>query len=484
MDKVLLCGYIVAALAAANSLTWKMGNDQAVFAVVAQAILDGGVPYRDAWDVKGPLIYYIYAFALWAWDRPALSIRIFDLIAVVTCCLTIRRLGSSIAKDSTFADFVALCFALGYFSLGYWNTAQPDGWAAMVLVGIILLMLDPPWSASISMAVIGALIGIIALINPVFSAYLALPIAFPCLNGTSSRHQFRNSGICIAAYVATVGAVAVALVNAVGLQEIVDLGHFLVAHVSRRTALNALGAPFFKIYIIPVALAVVGVVILYRSKKRRLAQVIVLWAAICLFTTSLQGKYFPYHLIPFLVALNVPMATAIFAVAPAGRAMIAVLALAPLAISALYSRDSSAAYEGSQAAIANYLMDQSDSSEKILVWAGELMPVYEIARRRPPTKFSFSYPMFGESEVKAKYRRIFMQQIASNPPCYVIFDSEYGRKLLAEFAEFNALLNENFHPVRVIASNEIWKRKDGCHNRAYESREIVMRPYAWGPFAR
>lgn len=40
------------------------GRDEGVFLYVGQQIVDGAVPYRDVWDHKGPLIYYLNALGL------------------------------------------------------------------------------------------------------------------------------------------------------------------------------------------------------------------------------------------------------------------------------------------------------------------------------------------------------------------------------------------------------------------------------------
>jgi hypothetical protein len=42
------------------------GRDSGVYLYTATQILEGRVPYRDVWDHKGPLIYYIDALGLWA----------------------------------------------------------------------------------------------------------------------------------------------------------------------------------------------------------------------------------------------------------------------------------------------------------------------------------------------------------------------------------------------------------------------------------
>lgn len=39
-------------------------TDSSVFLYMGQRVLDGGIPYRDVWDHKGPLIYYIDALGL------------------------------------------------------------------------------------------------------------------------------------------------------------------------------------------------------------------------------------------------------------------------------------------------------------------------------------------------------------------------------------------------------------------------------------
>src|SRR5262245_34555791 len=61
------------------------GRDSGIFAYTAKVILDGGVPYREAWDNKPPLVYYIdaLAFALFGVNRWALWIieLVFTIIS-------------------------------------------------------------------------------------------------------------------------------------------------------------------------------------------------------------------------------------------------------------------------------------------------------------------------------------------------------------------------------------------------------------------
>ena len=62
----------LAALAAVwvtASLSWPFGWDQGILAWAGDVIHQGGMPYRDAWDIKGPLAYYLYALAQWLFGK-------------------------------------------------------------------------------------------------------------------------------------------------------------------------------------------------------------------------------------------------------------------------------------------------------------------------------------------------------------------------------------------------------------------------------
>ena len=38
-----------------------LNPDEAIYATIAREILHGAVPYRDIWEIKPPLIFYLYA---------------------------------------------------------------------------------------------------------------------------------------------------------------------------------------------------------------------------------------------------------------------------------------------------------------------------------------------------------------------------------------------------------------------------------------
>jgi len=87
---LVLYGY--ACLIAFSSLWWPMGRDQGILAWVGDTILNGGLPYRDAWDVKGPASHYVYALVGWLFGRNQWGIRLLDLLLVFAASLALWRL--------------------------------------------------------------------------------------------------------------------------------------------------------------------------------------------------------------------------------------------------------------------------------------------------------------------------------------------------------------------------------------------------------
>jgi hypothetical protein len=58
---------------AAGRFTWD--TDAPKYLYVARRILEGAVPYRDAWDQKPPGLHHLYAVILWGLGGPPLGLR-------------------------------------------------------------------------------------------------------------------------------------------------------------------------------------------------------------------------------------------------------------------------------------------------------------------------------------------------------------------------------------------------------------------------
>jgi hypothetical protein len=78
-------------LPALTILWWPQGGDQALFSLGGRVLADGGIYWRDVWDVKQPGIFWLYALG----ERLGLGVlgaRLFELLAILLAGLVVSQL--------------------------------------------------------------------------------------------------------------------------------------------------------------------------------------------------------------------------------------------------------------------------------------------------------------------------------------------------------------------------------------------------------
>jgi len=128
-----------------NLALMPFDTDQAVFAMMGERILHGGVPYRDIFDIKPPGIFLIYTAAQALMGPGDLAIRLFEVLSWLAMggafWILSRRAGDGRAAP--------LCLVLavhGMMLSGYWNTGQAETYAA-VLLGWAIVAATPRGTA-------------------------------------------------------------------------------------------------------------------------------------------------------------------------------------------------------------------------------------------------------------------------------------------------------------------------------------------------
>src|SRR5260221_7249129 len=100
--RVLAWGSVaVAAVWVVMSMTYPFGWDQGLFAWVGGVIVHGGMPYRDAWDFKGPLVYYTYALAQAVFGVHLWSIRILDAALLIAATRSLLNTATALTDAAT-----------------------------------------------------------------------------------------------------------------------------------------------------------------------------------------------------------------------------------------------------------------------------------------------------------------------------------------------------------------------------------------------
>ncbi len=131
------------------TLLYPYGRDQAMFAYVGWVWQEGGLPYRDAWDVKLPGIYAVYAL-LRAIAGPAeWAPRLLDLVAFLASALALDRLWRRVVPGSASTGGtqpgILPAAVLTLFTLGavdYWNLSQVETLIAPMLAWSVVMALE------------------------------------------------------------------------------------------------------------------------------------------------------------------------------------------------------------------------------------------------------------------------------------------------------------------------------------------------------
>jgi hypothetical protein len=125
------------------SLVQPMGADQALYAYAGERILDGGLPYRDAWDQKPPAIHVAYAAMRAVWPHDSV-VPAIDLLLAGIVGFLLWRLGAALASESI-GQWAALLFLFlsnpSFARLGGVSVrAQCETFIAALITGALLLL--------------------------------------------------------------------------------------------------------------------------------------------------------------------------------------------------------------------------------------------------------------------------------------------------------------------------------------------------------
>ena len=127
----------------ANLISFDYGRDQGIYAVVGDAIVRGGAPYKDAWDFKPPAIFFLFAAARSLFGGGHWGIRVIEAAAWATVPLCLARFVER-RGGKWLLGFIAGVLAT-YIEVRaeYWHTGQPESFGAVLLVWALTLVTRP-----------------------------------------------------------------------------------------------------------------------------------------------------------------------------------------------------------------------------------------------------------------------------------------------------------------------------------------------------
>jgi hypothetical protein len=451
-----------AVLWAAMSLTYPFGWDQGIFAWAGGVVAKGGLPYRDAWDLKGPLVYYVYALAQIVFGVHLWAIRVLDLLFVAAAAVAVARVTSRFADRST-ARWAALFFVLWYASHSFWHTAQPDGWAGMLLIvaSAPLVAGRPPRPAHF--VILGMAVGLATLTKPLHAALLAPPLAVVVVTTLAGRRATATLAL-LGGWLLPIATAALWFWSQGALADLVNVHLRYSAHYAATTSggrLQGLVNDLLtrRVLAVGLPLGLYGAWVLWQTNRAAT----ILFAGFVVVTTGIvvaQNRFFAYHWLPMLpsaVVLGAVGARQLRTQAPVLAVLfvgvLLVHVLAPVGLEeARFARwmagmitreayyDGYGPEPGSEMRAVAWLRGQPAGDVFMFGWNGT---VPWLAERPVISRFGFSMPLLIEAAPGrlAEYRSEALSAIDTAQPRYIIVGTQSERIIGAarSIADFPAL---------------------------------------------
>ena len=452
------CCLLMASWAVAY-LGWPFSSDQGALSWVGRIIAQGGMPYRDAWEIRGPAPYLVYAGIARLFGAAQWPLRVVDLAILAGGAWCVASIAATFGGRLA-GRMAATLYVLWFASFGHHDTAQSDGWNGAMMAGVALCMLaHGGLPRARHAAIAGVLIGLSVVSKPPYAAFLLLPaiMGVAQVSGRGVRWLLGFWGAGLLALVASAGAVLLWLYHGGAMDAFIDIHiRWLLARYTdvESNWLNRVQTAglFVTAGIVATALApaILGVVAVWR-RDRGYAAALLAWVGGALLTVMAQGNFYPYHWHPLYPALATLAGIGVGFIFQSARqpndvtprivgkavaaAALAAAALPPLvhvyraAFLALgiLSRERYDAIEfgpygktGVFTHLADYFRAHTSPNEPVLVW-GSVATVYYTSERRAPTRFGYTAPLVNpqDDEFRRRYRAEFLAGLNARPPAYI-----------------------------------------------------------------
>ena len=456
-------------------------DDEAVYSVVANEIVDGGRPYIDAIERKPPLLFWTYA----AIFQVAGKYNWVALHAVALLWTLGTMAGLYVIGRRLFNREMGLIAALLYSVFQPWGTGKnlafngellmnlPLVWAWAIAFGRSESRLRPELFAAGALLCAGFLLKQPAAIAALpIALYLFLP-RYRRSRGLGLNDSIIQAAILTAGFFGTLGLVAIVLQRQRILSEAFywTLASHGIPHVFwERGVLLTLA------FIGACCPLVVGAVMAVRDKPAlwadKLAERTALFGLVVasMIGTAAGARFYPHYyiqLLPPLALLAAPYSAELGRRRPA--TVIIMLAISVVAFSISHWCFLIPRREPSETA--RYIHEHSAPNDRIFVWGPEASQFYLHAQRRPASRFVLTFPLTGlifggelpgfdtQDRIVPGSWDALDEDFRMHPPLYII-DLESGPDAQYPANRFPVLakwLEQRYEPVARTAQGVIYR---------------------------
>jgi len=461
-------------------LSFGHGRDQSIYALVAREMLDGKMPYRDAFDFKPPGIFVVYALTRALFGPGQLGIRIVEVASMLTTAWGLVRLSQITLGRRSVGLFAAALASQVHAQLDFWHTAQPETFGGTLTVwGLFLsakaLLQTTRRPALACWIGAGALFGAAGLMKPPLAGVGALIAIVIAGHGVLQRREFPlraglRSWVPLGGmFVGGVLPVALIVVWFAAKGALGDLHQVLFVFTPHYTKISwekasVMSMTYYGLvewlttYSSALLTGLVCLVVM-RPTKDELPKVLLLLGCIFVHIAGIvmQGKFFPYHwgatfpLTALLAALGLEKVLVLSSRRAWGPVIFGVaftlLALLKCPVpsfgEAFYLRsryrlelwlhppaDPVAAWDGlasiadvdakQNRQVARYLADHTQPTDPVFVWGFECA-IYDLAGRPLASRYIYNVPQRAVWSAKPMQDAL-MTDLRLTPPAAIVVE--------------------------------------------------------------
>lgn len=114
--------------------------DEGIYLYITKDIVEGGVPYKTAFDHKGPVMFFLFVPIILIFDNSIIAIRIFTTFYLLISILFVYLISTKLTKEKIISLLSPLIYAL-FFSIFYYEGLSSNGELFMMLPAIVAVYL-------------------------------------------------------------------------------------------------------------------------------------------------------------------------------------------------------------------------------------------------------------------------------------------------------------------------------------------------------
>lgn len=480
-ELVILCGILgFSILLRLAFLHEPFERDEGQYAAIGQEILRGGIPYRDAIEIKPPGVFYLYALAIKLFGATPEGIRIFTSIYATLTVISVYAFARRIAGVRA-GLFAALTYGV-FSTLPMYQGSSSNSEVFLVLpltagtLFFVMVLESGERKFLCYSGICAALAMIIKTVALPVIVFELLLIAF-IRSGKERWKDVLKDGVAFVLPLIISAALTCSYFALRGGFE--DFYYWNVLFPSTYKASGITGPRLSVVvkHLMPSLLFPMTVALFslpwFWSCKRTLSGLFTLLlipAAWCV--VALPGKFFPHYFITMIPFLSIPAGIALAHLSSV-RKPVALFFLAVAIILLGFSIKENYRFYTvyppetvsmkkygsifvSAVPVAKYLKEHTVPDDYIFQWGLE-PEIYFLADRRSPVPYLTSVSV-GWSKDPEKARRALLEALLTKKPKYIVFQNEWG--YWPGFQEVKTVIDVYYVHDKFVPFGYIARRKD------------------------